>query len=136
MTASHTTRLSKLSCLAAIPRCVSRRGGWLAGSLAPNILDELHELGANLIREKLIALVVGVDAIALEHGVGETGGPRTVGDDDGGLRRVVRLHPAGDPGVDAFDGRVAPACWDQLVDLGADVSQNNVGGICGQGRPF
>lgn len=52
-------------------------------------LQEVDQLGPDLLRNELVALAVGVHAVALQHGVGEAVGPRAVGDDDGRLRRGV-----------------------------------------------
>lgn len=81
------------------------------------ILDELDELWPDLLSDELISVGIGVDAIALEHVVGETISPRTVGDDDGRGACGLLRHPAWDSAVDGFDGRVRPRCWDEFVDL-------------------
>lgn len=110
-------------CVLEVAILVGRRSGSCAASPVSNdVLDELHQLGSNLLRDELITLVVGVNAVARQHAVGEAGGPRTVGNDDGRFRRGVRLHPAGDGCVNAFDGRITPACRDQFVHL-EDVRQ-------------
>jgi hypothetical protein len=50
-----------------------------------NILDSLDELWANLFGEKLVALVIGVHAIASEHCIREASSARAVSNDDGRL---------------------------------------------------
>ena len=54
--------------------CCCRCGGWVASG-ASNIVDELQQLGPNLLREKPITLVVGVNAITLQHRIGKAGSP-------------------------------------------------------------
>jgi hypothetical protein len=77
----------------------------------------LDQLGTNLPGNEVVTLLVGVDAVTSQHGIGVAVGARAVGNQDGGLGSRVLLAPAGDGAVDSLDGRVAPARGDDLVDL-------------------
>ena len=72
---------------------------------------------AKLLGDKLVAQVVGMHLVALQHVVGVTRCTRDIGDCDRRLCSGVLLYPARDFRINRLDGLVAPLRRDDLVYL-------------------
>lgn len=86
--------------------------------LGQEVLHEADQQRADLVGDQLVAHGVRVHAVA-QHLGGVAVVLGAVGDDDGGLGRVVALDPAGDLGVEGDDWRGGEGEGDELVDLGS-----------------
>ena len=101
----------------------------LSGQCSKLGLYHLDQDWPKLLGDELVALVVGMHLVALQHVVGVARCTRDVGDRDGGFCSGVLLNPARDLRINRLDSLVAPLCGDDLIylDVATNASVNTTG---------